>query len=81
MTHSMVYGGSTASFCNAACHFTELESILGADIEEETKEDNKTSQRYICFEENLTWYLGSRFPQVRGEKLRKSSMTHTSLKL
>lgn len=56
MTHSMAYGGwwITASFCNAACHFTELESILGADFEKETKEDDKTNQRYICFEENLT---------------------------
>lgn len=47
-------GGSTASSCSAACHFTELESILGADIGKETKEDDKINQRYICFEEDLT---------------------------
>ena len=37
---------STASFCNAACHFSELENILGADVEKGTEEDDKTNQRY-----------------------------------
>lgn len=45
----MAYGEqcvSTASFCNAACHFSELENNLGADVEKGAEEDDKTNLRY-----------------------------------
>jgi len=37
---------STASFCDAACRFSELEDILDADVEKGTEEHDKTNQRY-----------------------------------
>lgn len=36
----------TAGFCSAACHFSELENILGVYIEKGMEEDDKTNQRY-----------------------------------